>query len=198
MSTNRKTERTDTRRRYDPEIDDPAYGCTIANCPDEHPVEVLRSDSGEHAVIVGATVDDGLIDDQVDTIDVKTYDGQVVRTVPAGRPIGILGLTQTALDDLAEPDPELHDVDPADLVAQRLAEYGVSGLPGSRLMHPVVEHVLRYTDAEQVRLVGDRELTISKFGITARIELPAAVVAFIEQYDGPLPLPYPGLYARVS
>lgn len=152
-------------------------------------VVVLRSDSGEHAI-----VETGQQPGRQPVAPVA------VRPL-AGSPIGILGLAQSALDALTEPDDEFAelDLDGAQLVAARLARFGVRGIPGSCLMHPVVEHVLRLTDAEQVRIADDgRALTISKFGVSAIVPLPAAVADFVTEYDGPDLFPYPGLYAVPS
>lgn len=155
------------------------------NLPDG--VAVLRSDSGEHAVIVGMAVEPPPVTRPT-----------TVTQRPAGSPIGLLGLAQAALDALTELDDE-HDLDGTQLVAARLARFGVRGVPGSSLMHPVVEHVLRLTGADQVRLADDgRALSISKFGVSAIVPLPPAVADFVIEYDGPDLFPYPALYALTA
>jgi hypothetical protein len=149
-------------------------------------VVVLRSDSGEHAVIVGTTVEQ--VAEPV-TVTPRA-------PAPIGRPIGILGLAQAALDSLTEPGDEHDDLDGAQVVAARLARFGVRGVPGSAFMNPVVEHVLGMTGAERVYLADDgRALVICKFGVSALVPLPQSVADFVFEYDGPDLFPYPALYA---
>lgn len=174
---------------------------------DQQRPELLRSDSGEHVIIDGTPYTDVGVahGDGIEYVDpaaaaiTTPFEQAPAAVATIGRPIGLLGLAQTALDALTELGDEYVDLDGAQIVAARLAQFGARGVPGSSLMHPVVDHVLRLTGADQVRLVGDgRALLISKFGITATVELPAAVADFVVEYDGPDLFPYPALYAVPS